>query len=113
MAQSNEHDVCHRYLLSYIEDRRKALAQQEMKLDEQSTLCPIVPVPFDRIDRCLREFVDGERNYLTKRNRKQLVKFKEYIQGKQLYDVTIRSSLTEDQVNANKFCSLFESVLLV
>ena len=65
------------------------MEQYAIKLYEQSTLCPILPISFDRIDRCLKEYVDFERKYLSKRNQNQMIKFKVDMEQKNLYETII------------------------
>lgn len=98
VVQSNDFGACHQYALSYLAQRTSEMQEQEKKLNEQSTACPMMPVPFTRLDRCLKTLVQSERQYLTKRNHQQLAKFKEQIEGRQLYEITTQSFLTTDQV---------------
>jgi len=86
MARSHDFLVCQQYLINYLEHVKQQMEQYKLKLSQQSALCPILPVSFDRINRCLQEFVDSEQNYLSKRNQNQLITFKDNLENKALYE---------------------------
>jgi hypothetical protein len=86
MARSNDFLFCQQYLINYLEHVKQQIEQYKLKLSQQSTLCPILPVSFDRINRCLKEFVDSEQNYLSKRNQNQLINFKDKLENRALYE---------------------------
>ncbi|CAF3586434.1 unnamed protein product, partial [Adineta steineri] len=77
--------LCHKYLLNYLEYLKKLLCQCQLELDKQSQTCPITGLSLEQIDHCLKEYVHSERNYLSTRNNNQLIKFKEIIHEKDLY----------------------------
>ena len=52
----------------------------------------------DQIDHGLKEFVDGQRKYLSIRNNTELMKFKENISAKDLSEALFTCQLTTDQV---------------
>ncbi|CAF1293737.1 unnamed protein product [Adineta ricciae] len=49
----------------------------QIKLTEQSKLCPIAKLTLDQLDSCLNKFVNCQRKYLKKRNNGQLNKFRD------------------------------------
>ncbi|CAF1297315.1 unnamed protein product [Adineta steineri] len=97
MAKTNDFDICHQYLITYIEDIKQQIDKQQARLTENSALCSILPVSVNRIDHCLKELIDSERNYLLARNKGQLIKFKDYIYEKKLYELITSQCPTVDQ----------------
>ncbi|CAF4038986.1 unnamed protein product [Adineta steineri] len=98
MAKTNDFDICQQFLITYIEDIKQQLNEQQVKLTENSASCPILPMSFNRMDHCLKELVDSERNYLLTYTENQLIKFKDCIQEKQLYELIINQCPIVDQL---------------
>ncbi|CAF1139902.1 unnamed protein product [Rotaria sordida] len=103
MAKSNDFEVCRRYLVTYITDLKKQMDQCKMELIKQSQLCPITTLSLDRIDQYLNEFVDCQRNYLSTRNSRQLIKFNNDFHEKELFKTISGYRLTFDQVSLYDF----------
>ncbi|CAF1196361.1 unnamed protein product [Adineta steineri] len=98
MAKTNDFDICQQFLITYIEDIKRQIDEQQVKLIEHSAFCPILLIPFDRMDHCLKELIDSERKYLSKRYKNRLIKFKDCVQEKQLYELIITQCSTVDQL---------------
>jgi len=104
MAKTDDFQLCHEYLKNYMENIKKQLNQCEIKLLEQSQRYPITEFSIDKIDHCLKEYVDCQRKYLTVRNKQQLVKFKDTVQEKDLSKATSSTgTTTNNQVRINTF----------
>ena len=105
MAKTNDFDLCKEYLMNYIQNIKKQLNQCQLELvKEKSQTCPITKLSVEQIEERLKELVDRERKYLSKRNNQQLIKFKDDIYGKDLLK-TISSYFpqTTEQVKLNRF----------
>jgi hypothetical protein len=98
MAKTNHFELCQQYLINYIEDIKQQINYYERKLIEQTEVCPIIAITLEQIDHDLKEFVNRERNYLLKRNKNQLEKFKENIQNNQSLGIITTYRPTIDQV---------------
>ncbi|CAF4964931.1 unnamed protein product [Rotaria sp. Silwood1] len=96
MARSNDFEVCHQYLANYITDLKKEMDQCQTELIKQSQLCPFVTLSLAQIDQSLNEFVDCQRNYLSKKNNRQLSKFKDNFHEKELFENVTKYYLTFD-----------------
>jgi hypothetical protein len=99
MAKTKDVELCQQYLRNYLENIKKQLNQCQITLFEQSQSCPITELTLDQIDRCLKEFVDCQRKYLSIRNTKQLIDFKNDMYEKDLYEMITAYHLTNDQVS--------------
>ena len=99
MAKTTDFILCQQYLINYVECINQHIGQCKVELNAQSALCPITPVSFERIDCCLREFVDSERKYLSKRNQNLLNKFKDDIEESKLYESIRMKYSTNDIFN--------------
>ncbi|CAF1200198.1 unnamed protein product [Rotaria sp. Silwood1] len=93
---TNDTKLCHDFLMTYVENLKEQLNKCQLHLNEQSPLCSITKFTLDQIDQCLKEYVHSERNYLSKRQKDQLIKFKDYIHEKDLY-----KTITSYQFNIN------------
>ena len=91
--------MCYEYLCNYLENLKQQLQQCQLHLNEQSQSYPIISLSLEQIDQCLREYVHGERNYLSTRNNDQLSKFKDRIHEKNLYQTIATYPLTIDSVS--------------
>ncbi len=99
MAKTNDFKLCQQYLINYIEDIKKQINHYQIKLTEQSELCPITSISFEQIDKCLKEFVDCQRKYLSTRNNNQVAKFTDDIMENEFYDILTTSNPTIDKVS--------------
>ena len=75
-----------------------------MKLITQAGICPIIPIAFNRIDRCLKEFVDCQRKFLSTRNNKQLTKFNDNSRENKLFHIITTYYPTLNQVRIDSYC---------
>ena len=101
MAQTNDFQLCQQYLLNYIENIKQQMEQYQIELTKQSESYPITSISLIQIDHCLKEFVNCQRKYLSIRNNNQLIKFKDHIQEKELFEIINAFHLTIDQVCIN------------
>ncbi|CAF4172536.1 unnamed protein product [Rotaria sordida] len=86
MAKTNDFDLCKEYLMNYIQNIKKQLNQCQSELAKQQTqTSPILELSFEQIEHRLKELVNRERKYLSKRNNKQLIKFKDDFYEKELF----------------------------
>jgi hypothetical protein len=109
---TNDTKLCYKYLLNYLEKLKKQFNQCQLQLTKQSQLCPITRVSLNQIDRCLKEYVQGERTYLSKRNNNQLIKFKDGIYEKDLCKTIATYRLTMNLVSVyNMYILANEKVL--
>ncbi|CAF3813930.1 unnamed protein product [Rotaria sordida] len=81
---SNDTNVCHDFLVNYLENIKNQINKCQLQLNEQSHSCPITRLTIDQIDHCLKEYVHTERSYLTMRNNDELIQFKSHIREKDL-----------------------------
>jgi 2-iminoacetate synthase ThiH len=58
MANTSEYDLCHQYLIKYIEDIKKQINQLQIKVTEQSEVYPITSISLEQMDQHLKEFVN-------------------------------------------------------
>ncbi|CAF1164425.1 unnamed protein product, partial [Adineta ricciae] len=91
MSQTDNFELCHQYIMNYIEDFRKQINHCEKELTTQLTSYPIMPITFQQVDTCLNEYVDSQRKYLLKRNNDQLTEFQNDINANKLYETIMKS----------------------
>lgn len=107
MAKTNDFDLCKQYVMNYIQDNKKQLNQCQFELTKQRQqfqICAIIELSFEQIEHRLKELVDRERNYLSKRNEAKLIKFKDNIHEKKLFTTISTSSVMyNQQVNSFDF----------
>jgi hypothetical protein len=102
MAKTNDFELSKQYLMNYLQNIEKHLRHCQMELTKHSQSYPIRTLPFDQVELCLKQFVDGERKYLLTRNNEQLVHFKDDIHGKDLFKmISIHFSQLYPQVNSD------------
>ncbi|CAF1570336.1 unnamed protein product, partial [Rotaria magnacalcarata] len=82
MAKTNDFDLCKQYVMNYIENNKKQLNHCQFELtkqEQQFQTCSIKELSFEQMEQRLKELVDRERKYLSKRNNEKLLKFKDDI----------------------------------
>ena len=74
---------------------------------EQAQACLVIELSIEQIEQRLKELVDRERKYLSKRNNEQLIKFKDDIYEKNLLK-TISNYFpnTNEEVNLNRLLTI-------
>ena len=83
-----------------METIKKQLETYQIEINKQKSSCPITDdLSIDRIDHCLKEFVDCQRKYLSMRNTTELTKFKESMTDKDLSQALSTYQLTTNQVS--------------
>ncbi|CAF4161777.1 unnamed protein product, partial [Rotaria sordida] len=97
MAKTTDFELCRQYINKYIKDIEHELDLCQMKLREQSQLCPITTLPLVQIDSHMKKLVQNERHYLSLRNNDQLFKFKDDLHVQQLFETISQYCLTFDQ----------------
>ncbi|CAF2256135.1 unnamed protein product [Rotaria magnacalcarata] len=100
MAKTNDFDLCKQYVTNYIENNKKQLNHCQFELtkqEQQFQTCSIKELSFEQMEQRLKELVDRERKYLSKRNNNKLTKFKDDISGKQLLKTMSTASLMKNQ----------------
>ena len=109
MTKTNDFDLCKQYVMNYIENNKKQLNHCQFELTKQEQhfqTCPIQELSFEQIEQRLKELVDRERKYLSKRNNDRLIKFKHDISEKQLLTTISTTALINNQpVNVYNFKS--------
>ena len=107
MAKTNDFDLCKQYVMDYIQNNKKQLNHCQFELakqEQQFQTCPIKELSFEQMEQRLKELVDRERKYLSKRNNDQLIKFKDDIYEKALLKtISTYFPNTNEQVNLNRF----------
>jgi hypothetical protein len=103
LLKTEDFNVCQQYLLTYIEDLKKRLQECQLELTKQSESWPITHVSLDQIDHGLKDFIDSQRKYLSKRNCKRLVKFKGDIERQKSAQSLLNHSLKQEQVRPHYF----------
>ncbi|CAF4283618.1 unnamed protein product, partial [Rotaria magnacalcarata] len=74
------------------------------KQEQQFQTCSIKELSFEQMEQRLKELVDRERKYLSKRNNDKLLKFKDDISEKQrLTTVSTTSPMNNQEVNPFDF----------
>ena len=96
-------DLCQQYLEGYIEILKEQFNECQLALMKQSKLFPATDTTLDPIDHGLKEFVESQRKYLSGRNDRQLVKFKDNHQDAKLYEALSKCSLTQEQVSVGQY----------
>ena len=104
MAETRDSASCQQYLLKHIEDLRRQSHRYVLELEEQSRLCPIQAIALDRIDPCLKEFVNCQRTYLRTRNADQLLKFKDALDGNKFLERISAYQSTLNLVSTHTVC---------
>ncbi|CAF5061750.1 unnamed protein product, partial [Rotaria magnacalcarata] len=87
MTKTNDFDLCKQYVTNYIQNNKKQLNHCQFELtkqEQQFQTCSIKELSFEHMGQRLKELVNRERKYLSKRNNDKLIKFKNDISGKQL-----------------------------
>ena len=101
MAGTYDSDACRRYLVNYIADIKIQLRNYQIELTKQSRSTPFVSIALDQIDRCLTDHVTCQRTYLSMRNNRQLVTFKDTMKEGHLFELITTYYPTMDQVCGN------------
>ncbi|CAF3465161.1 unnamed protein product, partial [Rotaria socialis] len=103
MAKTNDFDLCKQYVMNYMENNKKQLNHCQFELTKQEeqfqTFCPMIEISFEQMEQRLKELVDRERKYLSKRNNDKLIKFKDDISEKQRLTTISTSALMNNQEN--------------
>ncbi|CAF4263437.1 unnamed protein product, partial [Rotaria magnacalcarata] len=103
MAKTNDFDLCKQYVMHYMENNKKQLNHCQFELTKQEeqfqTFCPMIEISFEQMEQRLKELVDRERKYLSKRNNDKLIKFKDDISEKQRLTTISTSALMNNQEN--------------
>ncbi|CAF4465023.1 unnamed protein product [Rotaria socialis] len=100
MTKTNDFDLCKQYVMNYIENNKKQLNHCQFELtkqEQQFQTCPMIELSFEQIEHRLKELVNRERKYLSKRNSDKLMKFKGDISEKQLLTTISASSIMSNQ----------------
>ncbi|CAF1524992.1 unnamed protein product, partial [Adineta steineri] len=98
-SKTDDPERCYQYLTNYIEQLNEQINQYQIELTNQLSSYSMIPISIDQVDTCLKEYVDHQRQYLLTRNNKQLAKFQDEIQAKNLYETIMTScpNLKSDQ----------------
>ncbi|CAF4148154.1 unnamed protein product, partial [Rotaria sordida] len=96
IAMTTDFELCRQYIIKYIKDIEHELDLYQMKLREQTQLCPVTTLPLVQIDSHLKKLVQRERHYLSVRNNDQLNKFKDDLHVQQLFETISQYQLTFD-----------------
>ncbi|CAF3341725.1 unnamed protein product [Rotaria socialis] len=102
MLKTNDFDLCKQYAMNYIENNKKQLNHCQFELakqEQQYQTCLIQGLSFEYIESRLKELVDRERKYLSKRNNDKLIKFKDDISEKKLLPTISTTTLMNNQQN--------------
>jgi hypothetical protein len=101
MTKTNDFDLCKQYVMNYIENNKKQLNHCQFELtkqqEQQFQTCPMIELTFEQMEQRLKELVDRERKYLSKRNNDKLIKFKHDISEKQLLKTISTAPLMNNQ----------------
>lgn len=98
MAKTNDFELCRQFLISYIETMKQQLDDYVKQLTEQITTCSMTDLSFEELDQILKQFVDRQRNYLSRRNNETLNRFKQNIQNNHIFQSISTYYPTIDQV---------------
>ena len=101
MANTQNYNLSHQYLLRYIEDIKKQMNQLQIKLTEQSEVYPITSISLEQMDQYLKEFVNCQREYLRIRNNNEFHKFADNIMENELFENITSTNLSINNVNIN------------
>ncbi|CAM2730298.1 unnamed protein product [Rotaria socialis] len=89
MSKANDFDLCKQYVMNYTENNKKQLNHRQFELtkqEQQFQTCPMIELSFEQMEQRLKELVDRERKYLSKRNNDKLIKFKDDISEEKTID---------------------------
>jgi hypothetical protein len=86
---TNDAKLCHEHLMKHLENLTEQMHQCQLELARQSPFCPITSLALDQIDHGLKEYVRGERNYLSRSNNDQLMRFQEIIHERDLHQAMV------------------------
>ncbi|CAF5097105.1 unnamed protein product [Rotaria sp. Silwood1] len=107
MTKTNDFDSCKQYVTNYIQNNKKQLNHCQFELTKQEQkfqTCQIKELSFEQMEQRLKELVDRERKYLSKRNNEKLLKFKDDISEKQrLTTASTNSPMNNPEVNPFDF----------
>lgn len=104
MAETRDPASCQQYLMKHIEDLKRQSHRYDLELEEQSRLCQIQAITLDKIDPCLKEFVDCQRTYLRTRNADQLLKFNDALDGNKFLERISAHQPTANLVSTHAVC---------
>ena len=102
MSETDDFQLCCEYLTNYIEQLKGQINQCEKELIIQIDFHPIIPITFNQVDDCLKEYVDHQRKYLLTKNKNELAIFQDDIQANKLYETIMNSYPNLSQVNQKK-----------
>jgi hypothetical protein len=101
MANTQDYDLCHAYLLNYVQDIKKQMNQLQMKLILHSEMYPITSISLERIDQHLKEFMNCQRKYLSIRNSNEFKKFADHTMEDELFDMITSNNPSLNNVSIN------------
>ena len=94
MAKTDQLQICKQYVVTQLDNIKQQLDQCNLELITQaqtslssssSSLMAILLPSQEILDRCLKEYVSLQQNYLFRRMDQQLIKYKDEIYDQQLY----------------------------
>ena len=102
MAKTDKPAICQQYVISKLTNNRHQLDECNMELFRQTQSTPIsILLPsFDILDKCLKDYVSLQQNYLYKRIENQLNIYKNNIYEQKLHHQLFAYNLTTAQQQA-------------
>ena len=93
MAKTDQLQICKQYVVTQLDNIKQQLdqcnseltTQAQTSLSSSSSLMSILLPSQEILDRCLKEYVSLQQNYLFRRMDQQLIKYKDEIYDQQLY----------------------------
>lgn len=109
MAKTNQHELREKFVKQRLHDINLKLDQGTTELTIQFQSCPTTLLPLQiTLDRNLQEFVQLQQKYLSNRMKYQLKRYQESIREKELWQILLTYSLTNDQVECSNKMNFLE-----
>ncbi|CAF4438859.1 unnamed protein product, partial [Rotaria sp. Silwood2] len=96
-AKTNEHSLCQEFVQKHLKDIQLQFDQYTHDLVTQSEKCPTTLCPLVTLDTHIKEFIQLQQQSLSNKLNYQLIRYKNIIHEKELFQTLSNYNLTVDQ----------------
>jgi DNA-binding HxlR family transcriptional regulator len=97
MTQSSEHDLITNFVMERLRHLQSKLDQYNAELSAQNPSCPTT-LALDKVDEKLKQFILSHQKQMTKRMNSDLMKFKDHVHEKELFNTLYLNRFTVAEV---------------
>jgi hypothetical protein len=97
MTQSSEHDLITNFVMERLHHLQSKLDQYNVELSAQNPSCPAT-LSLDKVDEKLKQFILSHQKQMTKRMNSDLMKFKDHVHDKELFNTLYLNRFTVAEV---------------